>query len=179
MSTMTSAERGDLRSLIRQRARLMKTQASQRALELIAEFETQLQAYFSFDQDEVWEAAYTEAERAAQEASALIAQRCREMGIPKKFAPSLGFGWRGQGENASRQMRGDMRREAKMRIAAIEAGAKIEIERISVDAQTNLISEGLTSEAAQVFLEQMPSTETLMPILELKQVQGLLEHGDS
>ena len=43
MSKMTAAERNDLRSLIRQRARLMKTQASQRAIERIAEFEVQIQ----------------------------------------------------------------------------------------------------------------------------------------
>lgn len=178
MDKMISTERNDLRSLIRQRARLMKTQASQRGLELIAEFETQLQTYFAYDQDEVWKAAYAEAERAARDASAQIAQRCKELGIPKKFAPSLGFGWRGQGANASEKLRAEMRREAKLQIAAMEAGAKTEIERISVDAQTSLISEGLTSEAAQVFLEQMPSTETLMPMLELNQVRGLLEHGD-
>ncbi len=177
-STMTAGERSDLRSLIRQRAKLMKTQASQRGLELIAEFEKQLQTYFSFDQDEVWEAAYSEAEKAARDASAQIAQRCREMGIPEKFAPSLGFGWRGYGQNVTKEARADMRREAKLRIAAMEAAAKSEIERISVNAQTELIADGLTSEAAQTFLQQMPSAETLMPRLELIQVRGLLEQGD-
>ncbi len=34
-------------------------------------------------------------------------------------------------------------------------------------------------DAAQGFLEQMPSAETLMPVLELNQVQGLLEQGQS
>ncbi len=179
MEKMTSVERTDLRSLIRQRARLMKTQASQRALELIAEFETQLQAYFSFDEDSVWEAAYAEAEKAAQEASGLIAQRCKELGIPKKFAPSLSFGWRGQGANESKHVRADMRREAKLRIAAMEAAAKTAIEQFSVESQTELISDALTSEAAKAFLEQLPSAETLMPVLELKKVQGLLEKGDS
>ena len=88
----------------------MKAHVAQRGLELMADFEQQLQTYFSFDEDSVWEAAYAEAEKAAQEASTLIAQRCQEMGIPKKFAPSLGFGWRGQGANASEKMRIDMRR---------------------------------------------------------------------
>ena len=178
-SKMTSAERSDLRSLIRQRARLMKTQATQRSLELMAEFEVQLQTHFSFDQDEIWEAAYDEAEKAAQEASALIAQRCREMGIPEKFAPSLSFGWRGYGQNATKEARVDLRREAKARIVAMEAAAKTEIERISLESQTKLIADGLTSEGAQAFLEQMPSTESLMPVLELHRIQGLLEQGES
>ena len=177
-SKMTTGERSDLRSLIRQRAKLMKTQASQRGLELIAEFEKQLQTYFSFDQDEVWEAAYSEAEKAARDASAQIAQRCREMGIPEKFAPSLGFGWRGYGQNATKEARADMRREAKARIAAMEAAAKTAIEQFSVESQTELISDALTSSAAKAFLDQLPSAEALMPMLELKQVQGLLEQGD-
>ncbi len=110
-SSMTSAERTDLRSLIRQRAKLMKAHVAQRGLELMADFERQLQTYFSFDQDEVWEAAYAEAEKAAQDASAQIALRCRELGIPKKLAPTLSFGWRGQGGNASKHQHADMRRE--------------------------------------------------------------------
>ncbi len=100
------------------------------------------------------------------------------LGVPKKFAPSLSFGWCGQGANASKQLRNEMRREAKVRIAAMEAAAKTEIERISVDSQTVLISDALTSEAAQAFLEQMPSAEALMPQLELNEVRGLLEQGD-
>ena len=47
-----------------------------------------------------------------------------------------------------------------------------------VESQTELISDALTSEAAKAFLEQLPSAEALMPMLELKQVQGLLEQGD-
>ena len=178
MGKMTSAERNDLRSLIRQRARLMKAGASQRALELIANFETQLQTYFAYDQDEVWKAAYAEAEKVAQDSKARIAERCRELGIPEKFAPSLSLAWWGHGANAAKGARADMRREAKVRIAAMEAAAKTEIERISVESQTELISDALTSEAAKAFLDHMPSAETLMPIIELKQVQGVLEQGE-
>ncbi len=177
-SKMTSAERSDLRSLIRQRARLMKAHVAQRGLELMAEFEAQLQTYFSYNQDEVWAAAYAEAEKIAQESNTRVAQRCKELGIPEKFAPSLSFGWRGQGENASAKQHAALRREARAHVASMEAAAKTEIERVSVDSQTELISDALTSEAAKAFLDHMPSAETLMPIIELKQVQGVLEQGE-
>ncbi len=63
-----------------------------------------------------------------------------------------------------------------MRIDALESAAKTEIERYSVETQMELIAEGLTTEAAQAFLEKLPSAESLMPVLELNQVsQGLLE----
>ena len=76
-------------------------------------------------------------------------------------------------------MRSDMRREAKLRITAMEAAAKTSIEQFSVESQTELISDALTSEAAKAFLEKLPAAETLMPVLELKKVQGLLEKGDN
>ena len=62
MSQMTSGERSDLRSLIRQRARLMKTEVKQRRLELMADFERQLSAVFSYDQDETWKGAHAQLE---------------------------------------------------------------------------------------------------------------------
>ena len=128
--------------------------------------------------DEVWKAAYEEAEKVAKDSKARIAQRCRELNIPEKFAPNLNLGWHGQGMNASKELRAEMRREGKARIVAMEAVAKTEIERISVESQAELISDGLTSEAAKAFFEQLPSAESLMPLLELNQVRGLLEHND-
>ncbi len=178
MSKMTSAERNDLRSLIRQRARLMKTEVRQRRLELMADFERQLSATFSYDQDEIWKGAHSIAEQAVKDAQVVIEERCRELRIPKEFAPTIQMLWFGRGENAVKERRTELRFAAKARLDALEASAKTEIERVSVDGQTNLIADGLTTEAAQTFLEQMPSTETLMPVLELNQVQGLLEHGD-
>ena len=178
MSKMTSGERNDLRSLIRQRARLMKTEIKQRRLELMDQFEKQLSARFSYDQDETWKAAFTLAKQAVTDAQAVVEERCRELNIPKEFAPSLEIHWFGRGENAVRERRDELRRTAKARLDVLEATAKTEIERISVNGQTDLIADGLTSEAAQAFLEHMPTAETLMPLLELNQVQGLLEHGE-
>ena len=51
--------------------------------------------------------------------------------------------------------------------------SKTEIERVSVEQQTALISDGLTSTAAQAFLEQMPSAEALMPTLDMGQIKAL------
>ncbi len=178
MSKMTSAERNDLQSLIRQRARLMKTEVKQRRLELMADFERQLSAVFSYDQDETWKGAHALAEQAVKDAQVVIEERCRELNIPKEFAPTISMMWFGRGQNAVRDRRAELRTAAKARLDALEATAKTEIERISVNGQTDLIADGLTSEAAQAFLERMPTTESLMPVLELNQVQGLLEQGE-
>jgi len=178
MEKMTSTERNDLRSLIRQRARLMKTEIKQRRLELMSDFERQLSANFSYDQDETWKGAHSIAEQAVKDAQVVIEERCRELQIRKEFAPTISMMWFGRGENAVKDRRTELRITAKARLDVLEAAAKTEIERISVDAQTNLVVDGLTSEAAQAFLEQMPSIETLLPALEVNQVQELMEKGD-
>ena len=172
-NAMTRAERTDLGALIRRREKLLKTAAKQRALELIADFEKQISAVFSYDDDETWGKAYSAAEQAVNEAKVVVARRCHELGIPAEFAPDLSFGWYGRGQNASNQRRIELRRVAKTEIDALEARAKTEIERVSVEQQTALISDGLTSVAAQAFLEQMPTAENLMPMLDIDQINAV------
>ena len=177
-SAMTRAERTDLGALIRRREKLLKTAAKQRAAELMADFEKQISAIFSYDDDEIWKTAYASAKQAAENAKAEVAQRCRELGIPPEFAPDIELGWYGRGQNASKERRTELRRVAKTEIDALEARAKTEIERVSVEQQTALISDGLTSVAAQAFLEQMPTAETLMPVLDMEQIKVLSGKGD-
>ena len=174
-SAMTRTERNDLATLIRRREKLMKTAAKQRALELMADFERQISHIFKYDEDETWKAAYVAAEQAVRDAKAVVVQRCRELGIPPEFAPNIDVMWYGRGQNALNDRRIELRRVAKTRIDAIESAAKTEIERASVESQTALISDGLTSEAAQRFLEQMPTAETLMPLLAIEQIKTLAD----
>ncbi len=176
-SAMTRAERTDLGALIRRREKLLKTAAKQRAAELMANFEKQISAIFSYDDDETWKNAFASAERAVEDAKAVIAEHCRELGIPPEFAPSIHMAWYGRGENAVSERRTELRRVAKTEIDALEARAKTEIERVSVEQQTALISDGLTSVAAQAFLEQMPTAENLMPVLDMEQIKTLSGKG--
>src|SRR5262245_44857598 len=89
--TMTSAERTQLMTLIRARARAAKAQTDQRAAELRADFEEQLDRHYSYDEEGVWQEAYCTARKAIEEGNAAIKQRCSELGIPAQFAPALGF----------------------------------------------------------------------------------------
>ena len=144
---------------------------------VLADFERQLGAIYSFDDDETWAAANTAAKQAVEDAQAVIAERCRELGIPKQFAPNIHMAWYGRGENAVGARRTELRRMATTRIAALEKAARTAIESHSVEAQTELIAGGLTSEAAKLFLTNMPSAETLMPKLDATEIKGLLGHG--
>lgn len=173
MSKMTKSERSELGQLIRKRERFMKSMAVERSAAMLLEFETQCGAIYSFDEDEVWKKAFDEAKKVAEEAAEIVAKRCEELGIPKEFAPSLDAHWYGRGENAVAQRRSELRRIAKAQIAALEKEAITKIERMSLEAQTEIISNGLESAAAKGFLERMPDISSLMPALDAAKLKQL------
>jgi hypothetical protein len=97
-----------------------------------------------------------------------VEQRCIELGIPNRFAPRIGKpSWYEAGENLAKQIRAELRKIADKQILAIEKTACLEIERISVHTQTELIATGLISEESKAFLEQLPAIESLMPPLKV------------
>jgi hypothetical protein len=176
-TAMTRAETSDLLRLVRQRERLAKTSAAQRSAELLADFEKQLGSTYSYDTDETWRAAAEAASKAVPDAQAAIAERCRELGIPKEFAPGVTFGWYGRGQNASAKRRAELRAMATSRIAAIEKAARTEIERMSLNAQTAIVAHGLQSDAAKAFLEKLPPIAELMPTIGVKSIEEMLGTG--
>lgn len=178
---MTKSERVELGQLIRKRERVMKSLAAERAAVMLAEFDAQSAALYSFDQDETWRRSTEEAQKIVDEANETIAARCKELGIPKEFAPSLAFGWMERGQNMVASRRTELRRMAKSRIAAIEKETLTKIERLSLTAQTEVIANGLESAAARQFLERMPELESMMPAInaaELKQIQDAKSKRD-
>lgn len=176
-TTMTRAETSDLLRLVRQRERLAKTAAAQRSAELVADFEKQLGSVYSYDQDETWKAATEAAKKAVAEAQAEVERRCKDLGIPPEFAPSLQCAWYGRGQNATKDRRAELRKMASSRIEAIEKAARTEIERLSLDAQTAIVAHGLQSDAAKLFLERMPPIAELMPSIEVQTIQALVSAG--
>jgi hypothetical protein len=166
---MTKGERENLARLIRQRAKLGKTTASQRAAELRAELEQQLDRRYSFDDDAVWNEAYTAAEQAVAQAKVAIAKRCEQLGIPEQFRPDIGSGWwRERGRNSTKSERAEMRRLGYVAIEALEKKARTEIDRAAVELETELVAGSLTSDAAHAFLARIPDVRALMPVLDVK-----------
>jgi recombinational DNA repair ATPase RecF len=106
-AAMTKSEREDLQRLVRQREKVLKSAAKQRSADLLADFENQMGAQYSFDQDEVWRQAIAACEPEIKKAQARVAARCRELGIPAQFAPSLDLEWhhRGYGKRAGEAAR--------------------------------------------------------------------------
>jgi hypothetical protein len=172
MNAMTKGEREDLQRLVRQREKVLKSAAKQRSAELIADFENQMGQQYSFDQDAIWEEATEIANREVEKAQTRIAERCAQLGIPRRFAPGLDIQWYSRGESASKERRAELRMMAETQIKAIEQKAFVQIELSCLDAQTQIAVAGLTSDVARQFIEKLPSVETLMPQLSFAEVAG-------
>lgn len=172
---MTKGERDQLLQLVKKREKVMKVKAAERSATLMAEFDAQSAKIHHWDEDAVWASVKTEADKAVEAAKLAIAARCSELGIPTEFAPGVEMYWHGRGHNAVASRQTELRRAAKSKIEAIEKEALSQIEQFSLEAQTQIIAHGLESEAAKLFLEQMPALETLMPSLQISQIQQLVE----
>lgn len=172
--TMTKGEREDLVRLVKQREKMGKTAAEQRSAVMLADFEREMAALHPFDSNEVWEAAWAAGREAVSEAYKKVEEESAKLGIPPEFRPKLHVVWHERGDSAYKQRREEMRRVAKAEIAAMEATAKVQIEARSIEAQTEIIASGLTSEAAIAFLNQLPPLETMMPALDPAVIQRKL-----
>jgi hypothetical protein len=171
--TMTRNEIDDLQRLIRQREKVLKSAAKQRSAEVIADFENQMGQEFSFDDDHVWAEAAKIANAAVSKAQEQIKARCREIGIPDRFAPSISLAWHHRGyDNLLTGRRAELRRMAQTAVEAQEQKAKTQIELSCLEAQEKLALAGLTSDAARGFIEALPSVDELMPRLSFAEVAG-------
>lgn len=174
---MTSRERSELAQLCRRREKLAKSMASEVAAVRLADFEAQLARQYSWAEEESWAEAMRIADEAVMEVNKRIAERLGELGVPSVFAPSAHLGWASGGENVSSKRRAELRKVGQTRIAAMEKSARTEIERASIEVQTNLVAGGLTSEDARRFLEAMPTADVLMPALDVPEIEKQLGPG--
>lgn len=163
MSDMTKSERDDLARLVRRREKLAKADADTLAAERRADFEHQMASIYRPAEDEVWRELHAATVAFVAEADERIKERCRELGIPDEFRPAIDAHWYTRGENAAKSRRAELRAVAESRINADARTAKAEIERRSVEVQTELVAGGLESDEARGFLASMPPAAELMP----------------
>jgi hypothetical protein len=175
---MTKGERTELAQLARKREKVAIADLAARSAGLIAQFDELLASEFAWDHDETWALAYRTAEAAADDLNTRVAELLTEQGVPLRFAPRAELVWRRRGENEVAGRRAELRRAAKTRIGAMEADARLEIERASLEVQTRLIASGLESVEAWGFLESMPTVEQLMQPVSLGEVEKHLQLTD-
>jgi len=172
---LSRSETHDLSMIIKDRTKVLKAHADEQEAVCLADFERKLAAVYSWDQDEVWKAAAEEARRVVEDAQTKIADRCVELGIPKSFAPRIGLSWQERGENALAARRTELRRVAKGQIEAMKRAVLTKIEKQSLDLRTQVVSMGVVSADAKLFLESLAPVEDAMQSLDFTQIEHRLE----
>lgn len=156
---MLKAERLELSKLVRQRAKVAKGEADQRASLLRADFEEQLAATYPLDH-QAWDSLTEEVVERIKAVNKKIAKRSAELGIPERFCPSICWSWRSRGENSIKDRRMELRMVAQTRITERVKRAKCEIDRRSVDLQTQLAQDGLKPSKLRNFWPRCPALKS-------------------
>jgi hypothetical protein len=172
---LSRSESHDLNMVIRDRVKVLRAHAEEQAAACMADFETKMATVYTFDQDEVWQKATREAQRVVQESQNTIAKRCKELGIPPTFAPSISASWQGRGENMLAARRTELRRVAKASIEAMTKAAITKIEKQALDLRTQVVGMGLLSPDAKMFLESLAPVEESMRALDFGEIEKKLE----
>jgi len=173
--SLSRHETHDLGMIIKDRAKVLKAHIEAEKTKVLADFERQIAAVYTFDQDEIWKTATEKAIEVVKEAQETIAKRCEELGIPKTFAPSLHASWSGRGENALKDRRTELRRVAKASVDAMAARAVVKVEQDSLDLRTQVVAMGLLSDDAKTFLNTLKPVEEVMHRLDFTEVEKTLQ----
>ena len=172
---LSRTETHDLSMVIKDRTKVLRAHAEEQAAACLADFETKMATVYTFDQDEVWKKATEEARKVVEQSQNTIAKRCKELGIPASFAPSISASWQGRGENMLAARRTELRRVAKASIDAMTKAAITKIEKQALDLRTQVISMGLISPDAKMFLESLAPVEESMRALDFGEIERKLE----
>lgn len=168
---LTKSERDDLIKITRERGRVSKARVEAVKAELAADVEKKLSEEFKA-RDEMWRDGIEIAEHAVKEANAQIQRVCEERGVPAEFRPSVDLAWSSRGRNVDPARRAELRKLAAARVDAIAKQAKLTIDAEIAETVTNLYVGGLTSEAAREHLAKMPDPRSLMPPLEVAELEA-------
>lgn len=167
---ITKAERAELRSLIRQRFKVLRADVEQRQYELIAELEERITERFAAD-DKAWADVAFVIGEAAREANRKANDAIREHvgrdGWPDERRVVVGASditqIRAAATNKPQQEKSQLRRQGTARIEATVKSAQLSLDRQEADLLTRLVTGALESEEARAFLGEIPTVSALVP----------------
>jgi hypothetical protein len=175
--TITKGERAELRSLIRQRFKVLRADVEQRRAELLAELESRISARFA-DQDKAWADAMYLIGEAAGEANRKANDIMRGLNIDGYPVDRDHAIVTKREISQPKQERYTLRHQGVTRIDAQVKGAQLQLDRQEADLLTRLVAGALESDEARAFLGEIPTVSALVPadrLLELE--RSLREDG--
>lgn len=174
---ITKGERTELRSLIRQRFKVLRAEVEARRAELAVELEERIAAKFAAE-DKAWADAVFLIEEATREANRKANDILRGLDIDA-MDTSREYNivsFRGIAKpTAERNVmlaNGTKRIEAQVKSALLQLGGQ------EADLLTRLVANGLESDEARAFLGEIPTVSALVPADRLLQLVGRLDEDE-
>jgi len=161
--------------IIKDRTKVLLRAADAQAAACLADFETKLESMFAWDTDETWRKAAGDAQAAVDAMRDRVAEKYESLGIPRIFAPDVGINFTGRGPAALNHRREEMRRIARASVEAMRKAAITKIEQQGLELRTKVVSMGLLSEDAKLFLDSLAPVEESMRNLDFKEIELRLE----
>jgi hypothetical protein len=176
---MTKSELDTIGRALRARVKAAKASIIALGPKLKAEFEVQLAVSYPASGDPVWKVALHEVYECYIVQQKVVEERCEELGIPKRFCPTLtppgwSDGWRTSCADF-KDYRAEMRRLAATQIDDMLKSRLAQLELDSANIQFELMSNGCVTDAAKDFMARLPSIEQLIPPLKVSEVEALVE----
>lgn len=173
---ITKRERTELRSLIRQRFRVLRADVDQRGAEMFAELEDRMNERYA-DEDKDWgDVAFTIGE-ASREANRKANDAVRGLvgrdGWPDEHSlvRAVDISQVRRAVATPTPDRAQLRRQGQAHIEATIKAAQLSLDRQEVDLLTRLASGALESDEARAFLGEIPTVSALVPADRLLQLE--------
>lgn len=169
--SMTKTERTELKSIVKRRFKVLRSEVDERATELAAEVDHAMVDRFEVEDHKRHE-LQSLAVRRVQDVHAELEEAFREQGYQwQPHALRLG---RLQWQDDKRAL---LRRAALADIESKAKSAKIRLEREEVDLLQTLAIGALETEEAQQFLAAIPTVGELVPAARLAEIEQSLEQS--
>lgn len=166
---LSDADQNKLIKITRARAKVGKAHIAAVKAELVADFEKRLTEEYEF-QDQQWAEVNKIAQDAVCKANNEIDRISEERGVPKDLRPHNALVWHPRGSNLSAGRRAELRKLAEKRADAIGRQAILQIDAQVAEIEADLLAGGLSVQA-QRYLEQMDDPRSLMPRIDVAELQ--------
>lgn len=167
---ITKGERTELRSIVKQQFKVLRSELEQRELEMDAEIEEEIVARFSAD-DTAWSVVQHRIHEAVMEANRQVNDALSEGGFQERGSTERMW-IRSPDIRQPTEDKAQLRRLAHSRIVAQIKGAKLRLEREEADLLRTLAIGAIESEEARAFLSAIPTVGELVPASRLAELEA-------
>lgn len=172
MAEMTKGERGELKQLLKRRFKQLRADVRARAAEQLAEVDRLI-----VERHRARDEARIQLENRAREFTQECTSKLYEMFEAEGYdlTGRAGFDWRLGHINWGDDGRAEMRRAAQSKIEAEVSEAFTRLERQETDLLQALVLDAIESDAAQRFIESIPTVAELVPAIRMRELEEAYE----